>query len=75
MIQHDAMGCRVSVKIDAKSKSPIKKDMHSKEKATNVTIDPRNDEMLSSPDPDSSEYDFTMTSPDGVLLDKKGIRI
>lgn len=72
MIQHDAMGCRVSVKIDAKSK-PIKKN--SQEKATNVTIDPRNNEMLSSPDPDSSEYDFTMTSPDGVLLDKKGIRI
>jgi len=67
------MGCRVSVKIDAKSKSPIKKN--SKEKATNVTIDPRNNEMLSSPDPESSDYDFTMTSPDGVLLDKKGIRI
>ena len=68
------MGCRVSVKVDAKAKSPPKNtDNKRKEnKGTNVTVDPRNNEMLSSPDID---FDFTMTSPDGAVYDKKGIQI
>lgn len=68
------MGCRVSVKVDAKAKSPPKHtNMKKKEnKGTNVTVDPRNNEMLSSPEID---FDFTMTSPDGEVYDKKGIRI
>ena len=74
------MGCRVSVKVDAKGKSPPKDtNIKKKEnKGTNVTVDPRNNAMLSSPDTSSeitSDFDFTMTSPDGEVYDKKGIQI
>ena len=66
------MGCRVSVKVDAKAKSPPTNNKKKENKGTNVTVDPRNNEMLSSPDID---FDFTMTSPDGAVYDKKGIKI
>jgi len=68
------MGCRVSVQVDAKATSPNKTANKKQNKSTNVTLDPRNNEMLSSPDP-SSDFDYTITSPDGILIDKKGIQV
>ena len=56
------MGCKVSVNIQAKGKSPDLK--------SNKNLDLK-------PDAESSDesYDYELTSPDNVLLDKKGLEI
>ncbi len=53
------MGCKVSVNIEAKAKTPPKKN---------------NNKKIIPPDAsDESSYDYELTSPDNVLLDKKGL--
>lgn len=57
------MGCKVSINIQAKGKSP---DLKSKKKEPDLK-----------PDAESSDesYDYELTSPDNVLLDKKGLEV
>jgi hypothetical protein len=56
------MGCKVSINIQAKGKPP---DLES---TKNLDF---------KPDAESSDesYDYELTSPDNVLLDKKGLEV